>query len=75
MAPAGARTGIAVDKEQDRNAEAWVCRACGCRYEPIKGDPDHWVPPHTRFEDLPARWTCPVCGVTKAQFEMLTRYP
>ncbi|WP_408903687.1 FAD-dependent oxidoreductase, partial [Roseomonas acroporae] len=53
-------------------AEDWkryLCRACGLIYDEREGDPDSGLPPGTRFEDIPDDWLCPVCGVTKADFE------
>jgi len=45
------------------------CTVCGYIYDPEKGDPDSGIPPGTPFEELPDDWICPVCGVTKDQFE------
>lgn len=47
----------------------YLCRACGLIYDEGDGDPDGGLPPGTRFEDIPEDWECPVCGVTKADFE------
>ncbi|MBP5327965.1 MAG: rubredoxin [Bacteroidales bacterium] len=33
------------------------------------GDPDSGIAPGTAFEDLPADWSCPLCGVGKDDFE------
>ena len=40
-------------------------------YDPEAGDPDSGIEPGTAFEDIPDDWTCPVCGVTKEQFEKM----
>ncbi len=45
------------------------CTVCGYIYDPEKGDPDSEIPAGTPFEELPDDWICPVCGVTKDQFE------
>lgn len=53
-------------------AAAWrsfICRACGLVYDEAKGDPDSGIAPGTRFDDIPDDWCCPLCGVTKADFE------
>lgn len=53
-------------------ALAWrqfICRACGLIYDEAKGDADSGLAPGTRFEDIPDDWACPLCGVTKADFE------
>ena len=41
----------------------YVCEVCGYVYDEAKGDPDNGVKPGTKFEDLPADWVCPMCGV------------
>ena len=48
--------------------DKYVCDACGYEYDPAKGDPENGVPAGTKWEDLPADWTCPVCGVGKDSF-------
>ena len=51
---------------------AWrqfICRACGLIYDEEMGDPDSGLAPGTRFEDIPDDWECPLCGVTKLDFE------
>lgn len=47
----------------------FVCRACGLIYDEQLGDPDSGLIAGTRFEDIPEDWACPLCGVTKADFE------
>lgn len=47
----------------------FICRACGLVYDEAKGDEDSGLLPGTRFEDIPEDWACPLCGVTKADFE------
>jgi len=47
----------------------YVCTVCGYMYDPANGDPDNGFGPGTAFEDLPADWRCPVCGVGKDSFE------
>lgn len=47
----------------------YVCKICGYIYNPTIGDPDGGIEPGTPFEDIPDDWTCPMCGVTKADFE------
>lgn len=51
---------------------AWslfICKACGLIYDERKGDEDSGLPAGTRFADIPEDWACPLCGVTKADFE------
>ncbi len=47
----------------------YVCEICGYEYDPAKGDPEHGIQPGTKFEDLPADWECPDCGVGKENFK------
>jgi len=49
--------------------QQWICMACDYIYDPEAGDPDSGIPPGTPFEDIPADWTCPNCGVGKDLFE------
>lgn len=46
----------------------YVCDVCGYVYDPTEGDPDNGVKPGTAFEDIPADWVCPACGVGKEDF-------
>lgn len=47
----------------------FLCRACGWIYDEKLGDPDGGLPAGTRFDDIPDDWVCPLCGVTKRDFE------
>ena len=49
----------------------WECQICGWIYDEAKGSPDDGIPAGTRWEDIPEDWTCPECGATKSEFEML----
>lgn len=40
----------------------YVCKVCGYVYDPTENN-------GAAFEDLPADWFCPLCGVGKDQFE------
>ncbi|MBC7342850.1 MAG: rubredoxin [Clostridia bacterium] len=50
-------------------AAKYQCSVCGYTYDPAQGDPERGIAPGTPFEELPADWTCPVCGVGKDSFE------
>jgi flavin reductase (DIM6/NTAB) family NADH-FMN oxidoreductase RutF len=52
----------------ERAAVIYYCTACGYEYDPSAGDPEHGIPPGTRFEDLPDDWVCPSCGTEKVDF-------
>ena len=47
----------------------WQCIVCGWIYDEALGDPDNGIAPGTKFEDLPADFVCPLCGVGKDEFE------
>ena len=51
--------------------KTWACVVCGWIYEEEFGAPDDGIPAGTSWEDVPADWTCPECGATKADFEMV----
>ena len=44
------------------------CVICDHVYDEAAGDPDSGLAPGTRWEDVPANWTCAECGATKADF-------
>ena len=46
----------------------WTCAVCDYVYDEATGDPDHGLAPGTRYGDIPDDWSCPDCGVTKADF-------
>jgi len=46
----------------------YICGVCGYVYDPAKGDQDGGISRGTVFEELPADWTCPVCGAGKEEF-------
>lgn len=50
----------------------WICLPCGYVYDESVGDPDTGLAPGTRFDDIPDDWMCPDCGVSKADFELMT---
>jgi rubredoxin len=49
----------------------WRCIPCGYIYDPAEGDADGGIAPGTAFKDLPDDWMCPICGVSKEDFEPL----
>lgn len=51
--------------------KTWVCIICGFIYDEAQGWPDDGITAGTRWEDVPASWACPDCGVTKVDFEMV----
>ena len=51
--------------------KTYQCVVCGFIYEEAAGMPEEGISPGTRWEDIPADWQCPECGVAKADFEMI----
>ena len=49
--------------------EKYVCQVCGYTYDPEVGVPEAGIEHGTPFEDLPEDFVCPVCGVSKDNFE------
>ena len=47
------------------------CIICEFIYDEELGLPDEGIAPGTAWEDVPADWICPDCGVGKADFEMV----
>ena len=46
----------------------YVCTVCGYVYDPAEGYPEIGINKGTPFEDVPADWTCPECGIGKDSF-------
>lgn len=57
------------EKLKEAKMKKYVCTVCGYVYDPAVGDPDSGIDPGTAFADIPDEWVCPVCGVTKEDFE------
>ncbi|MEX0731383.1 MAG: rubredoxin [Aquisalimonadaceae bacterium] len=51
--------------------KSWMCVICGWIYEEEEGLPEEGIAPGTRWEDIPASFTCPECGASKDDFEMI----
>ncbi|NLZ46712.1 MAG: rubredoxin [Clostridiales bacterium] len=49
----------------------YECTICGYIYDEAVGDPDSGLEAGTKFEDIPDDWTCPLCGVSKDDFEVV----
>jgi rubredoxin---NAD+ reductase len=48
----------------------WECRVCGFIYDEMQGLPEEGIAPGTRWDEIPEDWSCPDCGVSKADFQM-----
>jgi rubredoxin len=49
----------------------YMCIVCGYIYDAAQGAPEEGIPAGTRWEDVPVTWTCPDCGASKEDFEMM----
>ena len=49
----------------------YECMMCGWIYDEALGDPDEGIAPGTTWEDIPEDWSCPDCGASKEDFEMV----
>jgi rubredoxin len=49
----------------------YQCIVCGWIYDELMGVPEDGIPSGTLWDDIPDTWSCPDCGVTKADFEMV----
>ncbi len=56
------------EKKEENTMKKYVCDVCGWTYDEAAGDPEHGIAPGTKWEDLPADFECPVCGVGKDSF-------
>jgi len=48
-------------EESVKEGDKYICIVCGHMYDESKGK--------VKFEDLPADWICPICGVGKDKFK------
>ena len=46
----------------------YVCDVCGWEYDPAIGVEESGIAPGTAWEDVPADFVCPLCGVGKDEF-------
>jgi flavin reductase (DIM6/NTAB) family NADH-FMN oxidoreductase RutF/rubredoxin len=60
----------ASEKDSTKDWRKYRCTVCGYIYNPVEGDPPGGIPAGTSFDDIPDDWTCPICGVTKADFDV-----
>ena len=44
---------------------------CGFIYDEELGLPEEGFAPGTRWDEIPEDWSCPDCGVSKEDFEMI----
>ena len=49
----------------------WQCIVCGWIYDEAEGCIEEDIAPGTSWNDVPADFFCPECGVGKEDFEMI----
>ena len=49
----------------------YQCLVCGWVYDEQLGWPQEGITEGTPWQDVPENWTCPDCGVSKADFDMV----
>jgi rubredoxin len=57
--------------QQVNNMKTYQCSICGLIYDESLGLPEEGIVAGTRWNDIPADWKCPDCGVAKADFDMV----
>jgi rubredoxin len=60
-----------IQKIMSENFKQYICVVCGLIYDEAEGWPDDGIEAGTRWDEVPDTWTCPDCGVTKDDFELL----
>jgi rubredoxin-NAD+ reductase len=48
----------------------YICDVCGWEYDPEIGVADAGIAPGTAWENVPADFICPLCGVGKDEFSV-----
>lgn len=49
----------------------YQCLVCGWVYDEQLGWPQEGIAAGTSWQDVSENWTCPDCGVSKADFDMV----
>ena len=59
------------DTIRDGTMKTYQCTLCGFIYDEALGLPDKGIAPGTRWEDVPADFECPDCGISKFDFDLM----
>jgi rubredoxin len=51
--------------------KTYICIVCGFVYDEAVGRPEDGIVAGTLWVDVHETWTCPDCGVAKADFEVV----
>ena len=49
----------------------YKCNTCDYIYDEAKGEPGNGIQEMTEWQDLPADYVCPICGVNKEAFALV----
>lgn len=60
-----------MEQEISSKMKTYMCVVCGFVYDEEQGLPEHGIQPGTRWEEIPDTWTCPDCGASKEEFELI----
>ena len=52
-------------------SKGWKCGLCLFVYDEVAGMPAEGIAPGTRWEDVPESWSCPDCGASKDDFQII----
>ena len=63
--------GTARKAQASSGFKTWQCALCSFVYDEAAGMPEEGIAPGTRWQDVPETWTCPDCGASKADFQMI----
>jgi rubredoxin len=58
-------------RKAEGSSKSWQCMLCAFAYNEAAGLPEEGIAPGTRWEDVPADWTCPDCAADKSGFERI----
>lgn len=58
-------------KTDIKATKKYICLICNYIYDEALGWPEDNIAPGTKWEDVPADWTCPDCGARKEDFKMV----
>ena len=51
--------------------KTYKCTICDWIYDESKGAPSEGITAGTKWKDIPQDWTCPDCGASKEDFDMV----
>ena len=61
----------ASEKKEEKTMKKYACSLCGWTYDEAAGLSEKGIAPETPWEEVPADFVCPLCGVGKDQFSEL----